>query len=84
MAMFEDRDDVEDWLATLDYKAFWREAGLFKLELPATRASCDEQIASGAVDEALVLRVLKGFARLDLVDRYQLRARLPESMMRRH
>lgn len=75
--MFEDRNDVEEWLDGLDYERFWLEAALFRLDLPACRTVCDEQIESGQVDRALVLSGLKAFARLELVERYVLRPRRP-------
>lgn len=84
MAMFEDRKDVEEWLARLDYEQFWFEAALFRLNLPATRAGCDRQIASGEIDKALVLSGLKVFARLELIERYVLRPRLPAGGRVRH
>jgi hypothetical protein len=71
MEMFNDRDDVEEWLAALDYEAFWKETAAFNLEIQ-TRESCDQQIASGSIDLKTVLYVLKGMARQELVRRYNL------------
>ncbi|MFG1342230.1 hypothetical protein [Xanthobacter autotrophicus] len=68
---FKDREDVEEWLEPLDYEAFWEETAPFVLALEP-RASCDAQIASGSIDRMTVLAVLKGMARLELVERFQL------------
>ena len=72
--MFNDMEDVEEWLAPLGYAAFWDAAEGLELDLEP-KASCDAQIASGSIDEATVLRVLKGLARLELVERFRLPAR---------
>ena len=74
MRPFEDRDDVKEWLEPLDYEAFWRETAIYDLALQP-RESCDRQIGSGSVDEATVLSVLKGMARLELIQRYRLKPR---------
>jgi len=74
MRTFGDREDVEEWLAPLDYNAFWAQTEPFALDIQP-RASCDAQITSGEVDEATVLFVLKGMARLELVERYALSPR---------
>ena len=76
--MFNDMEDVEEWLAPLDYETFWREAAPLDLALEP-KESCDAQIASGSIDEGTVLYVLKGLARLELVERYALlpRDRMP-------
>jgi hypothetical protein len=71
MKTFDDREDVEEWLAPLGYDAFWTQTEPFALDVQP-RANCDAQIASGEIDEATVLFVLKGMARLELVERYAL------------
>ncbi len=72
--MFKDMEDVEEWLASLDYPAFWDAAEGLELDLEP-KESCDAQIARGSIDEATVLHVLKGLARLELVERFRLPAR---------
>ncbi|MCB1471019.1 MAG: hypothetical protein KDK08_28525 [Rhizobiaceae bacterium] len=72
--MFGDREDVEEWLKPLDYEGFWREIEIFALDIQP-RESCDAQIANGEIDEATVLFVLKGMARLELIERYALPVR---------
>ena len=74
MEMFNDTDDVEEWLEPLDREGFWAEIAVFKLEIQS-RESCDEQIAAGIVGRATVLFVLKGMARLELIERFRLRPR---------
>ncbi len=71
MMVFNDMEDVDEWLAPLGYDDFWREVEPFALELQA-RESCDRQIASRGIDTATVLSVLKGMARLELVERFNL------------
>ena len=72
--LFKDKEDVEEWLAPLDYEAFWKETAPFALAL-LSRDSCDDQIASGGVDRKTVLFILKGMARLELIERFQLPVR---------
>ncbi|MBN9304896.1 MAG: hypothetical protein BGO82_10700 [Devosia sp. 67-54] len=76
MMQFDDSDDVEEWLETLGYEDFWTQADLFVLELCGqSRACCDRQIASGSIDANTVLDVLKGMARLELIERFSLKPR---------
>jgi hypothetical protein len=65
MSMFNFIDDVEAYLEPMDYETFWREIKPFCLILKP-RDYCDEQIASGVVDEETVLEVLKYLARIEL------------------
>lgn len=74
MPAFKHMEDVEEWLAPLDYESFWRKTAPFALGLQS-RESCDRQIASGSIDEATVLSVLKGMARLELIERHALPVR---------
>lgn len=74
MMNFDDWEDVDEWLKPLDYESFWNEVRPFSLDLQSKR-SCDEQIASGSIDEATVLDVLKFMARLELTQRYRLQHR---------
>ncbi len=71
MQCFEDQEDVRDWLESLSYEAFWREVSAFDLRLQS-KESCDAQIASGSIDEATVLRVLKGMVRMQIIDQQNL------------
>jgi hypothetical protein len=74
MEPFVDMEEVEEWLEPLDYRMFWKEIARFELDLEP-RESCDAQIASHSIDEKTVLFVLKGMARLQLVERFHLRPR---------
>ncbi len=74
MELFDDWQDVREWLEPLDWRAFWREIEPFQPEIQS-RESCDEQIAAGIVDKATVLDVLKEFVWLELIARYNLRPR---------
>lgn len=75
MELFNDMEDVEEWLEPLDYEGFWKETAVFQLTEIEPRASCDRQIADSSVDKETVLYVLKGMARLELVRRYALKTR---------
>jgi len=83
MELFNDMQDVEEWLGRMDYGTFWREVQPFALALQS-RESCDAQIAGGKVKEALVLEVLKGMARLELVERFRLGPRIAAPWHRLH
>ena len=74
MKMFEDREEVEEWLEPLGYDEFWREISIFNLEIQS-KESCDEQIAEGSVDEQTVLYVLKGLVRLQIIEQHRLEPR---------
>lgn len=74
MELFDDANDVEEWLELLDYESFWTEIAALDLEIQS-REGCDEQIARGIVDEATLLFVLKGMARLELIERFNLKRR---------
>lgn len=49
MVVFEDIQDVRDWLDPLDYIAFWEAVEPYRLVLQ-DRDHCDDLIASGAVE----------------------------------
>ena len=81
--MFEDREEVEEWLEPLDYEAFWQEIADLPVSIQS-RESCDAQIARGIVDEALVLRVLKGMVRSQIVRDQDLKPRIYVTEMSLH
>lgn len=83
MRTFEDSQDVEDWLEPLGYDAFWEQIAPYNVALQS-RESCDLQIAQGIVDEAVVLCVLKGFARRQIVADQGLKRRLYVTEMSLH
>lgn len=74
MQRFRYIDDIEDWLAPMDYEGFWYAVAPYNLILQP-RAHCDDQIARGLVDEATVLDVVKHMARMELTKRHGLKWR---------
>lgn len=68
MKKFKYINDVEAWIEPLDYLSFWYAVQPYDLVLQP-RDHCDRQIASGEIDEATVLDVLKYFVRLELTAR---------------
>jgi hypothetical protein len=74
MMIFDDMEDLEEWLAPLDWESFWKDTAGFELVLQP-RESCERQIATGGIDEKTVLYVLKGMARLELIERFHLKPR---------
>jgi hypothetical protein len=61
MDMFKTRDDVEEWLAPMNYEEFWIAIKPWCLVLP-TRARCDADIAAGAdiEDVKIGLKMIAG------------------------
>lgn len=83
MRYFEDQTDVDDWLDPLSYEEFWQEVSTFDLDIPG-REDCDADIAAGIVAEAMALRVLKGFARLQVIEQQSLPVRISVPWMSLH
>lgn len=71
MIVFEDIQDVRVWLEPLDYVAFWEAVEPYRLVLQ-DRDHCDDLIASGAVEQSLILEVLKGLAAVELAEAFGL------------
>ena len=78
MTMFEDIQDVEEWLAPFDYAGFWTAVAPWNIFSSAARAHYDQVMADGEVDPETVLYCLKGMARIELQIRFDLRDRLYE------
>jgi len=74
MEMFKTRDDVEEWLAPMNYEQFWREIKPWCLVMPYTRAKCDADIAAGADIEHVKIG-LKMIAEYLLAKRHNLKPR---------
>ena len=77
MVMFQDIQDVENWLAPLNYIAFWEAVAPHNLTLQ-DRDHCDGLIAGGELAQEVVLDVLKFCAMRELTERHQLRHRIYE------
>ncbi|CTQ58149.1 hypothetical protein [Roseibium album] len=77
MVVFEDVEDVIEWLESLGYVDFWEAVEPYQLTLQ-DRDFCDGQIASGSVPQNLVLSGLKTLARIELTQRLKLKRRCPE------
>ena len=75
MVIFEDIQDVKEWLAPLDYLGFWQAVAPYNLALQ-DRDHCDDLIASGDVEPSLVLDVLKGLAEMELAEAFDLKWRV--------
>lgn len=71
MIFFKDAKEVEEWLEPLEYEDFWRETGIFNLAIPS-REHCDECILKENVPMATILSVVKGMARLQIVNEQKL------------
>lgn len=82
MVVFEDIQDVEEWLAPLDYIAFWEAVAPYDLGLQ-DRGLCDGLIASGKVKPALMLANLKFMAMLELRIAFGLKARVHQPLSAR-
>ncbi|MEO0624688.1 MAG: hypothetical protein AAFU49_12950 [Pseudomonadota bacterium] len=78
MDLFDDIQDIRDWLEPLDYAGFWDAVAPFGLFAPEDRAHCDAAIADGVSVEQTVLACLKAMARIELADRFDLTERVYE------
>ncbi|MCP4099364.1 MAG: hypothetical protein GY748_24340 [Planctomycetaceae bacterium] len=65
MQRFEDSNDVEEWLETLDYERFWQETDPNGLNADE-RANCDISVTQG-VDKAVILKCIKAAKRLEII-----------------
>ncbi|CUI01866.1 hypothetical protein PHA8399_04015 [Leisingera aquaemixtae] len=76
--IFEDIQDVEEWLAPLDYVTFWDAVAPYEVFDDRERDHCGALIAGGRVKQSLVLDGLKIAARLALTKKFGLTERIPE------
>ena len=76
MMVFDDEDELEDWLDTLDYEGFWNAMEAFPYVQIDGRAAIDAQIASGTLDQAEVLDGLKAFAQVAIAEAQDLLPRI--------
>jgi hypothetical protein len=77
MVVFQDIQDVEEWLAPLDYIAFWEAVAPYDLGLQ-DRDHCDGLIAGGKMNADRLLSVLKTMAMMELRIAFGLKDRIPE------
>jgi len=77
MGIFEDIQDVEEWLMPLEYIAFWDAVAPYCLSLQ-DRDHCDGLIASGKVPADLILSGLKYMAVMELRAAFNLKDRIYE------
>ena len=71
MEKFDFIDDVQAWLAPMNYEEFWRAIGPHCLAI-YPREECDALIADGEADHNGLLRVLKALACQQLTKRHGL------------
>jgi len=83
MIAFRDYEDVEEWLAPLDYIAFWEAVAPYDLCL-IDRDHCDGLIAGGKADTDLVLNALKFLAVMGMRAKFNLRHRIPEPVVAKY
>ncbi len=76
MKKFRDIQAVEEWLEPMDYPGFWYAVEPYSLNLQ-DREDCDQQLREGGVPVDTMLEVLKGFARIELTQKFGLKHRDP-------
>ncbi len=75
MALFDDIQDVKDWLEPFDYLSFWEAVAPFHLFSMGDRDHCDRLISGGKVRPEKILAGLKCMALVGLRDRLDLQPR---------
>ena len=75
MIVFEDIQDIRDWLEPLDFEALWEAVEPWAIFEGADRAHFDQILASGVTDTETMLTCLKAEVRLALTDRLGLEER---------
>lgn len=75
MVVFEDIEDVIEWLEPLDYLSFWAAVAPYNLTLQ-DRDHCDGLIARGEVEPGLILEGLKYMAQVELAQAFDLNYRV--------
>ena len=75
MVVFQDIEEVEEWLAPMDYVALWEAVAPYNVFTIAERDHCDGLIARGIVPQETILTGLKGMALTKLRDAFGLQHR---------
>lgn len=78
MVVFEDIQDVQEWLAPYDYAGFWAAVATWVIFTENEQAHYDQMIAEGEVDPVTVLFCLKEMACMELRVRFGLQDRIYE------
>jgi len=74
MKNFKYVEDVENWLAPMDYQTFWIVIAPYNLVLQ-TREHCDWEIAEDNAEAEIILEVLKHMAQMELREKLGLKRR---------
>jgi hypothetical protein len=75
MVIFQDIQDLEDWLRPMDYVQFWEAVAPYGFSMQE-RDHCDGQIARGEVEPDLILSGLKFMAVVELSHSLSLKDRI--------
>ena len=80
MVVFQDIEEVEEWLEPLSYIDLWEAVAPYNVFTIAEREHCDGLISSGKVKPELILKGLKNVARSGLTARFGLSYRRYETI----
>lgn len=80
MVVFQDVEDVEEWLEPMGYIALWEAVEPYRVFSIADRDHCDELIAGGKVKAETILYGIKAMARTGLIERFGLDHRRYETI----
>jgi hypothetical protein len=75
MVIFQEIQDVEEWLEPLDYIGFWEALAPYGVFSISDRDHCDGLIAGGKVPQTTILKGIKGMARNSRIDGFGLKHR---------
>lgn len=84
MIIFEDVDDVIEWLEPMNYRQVWDAVRPYAVFSDKDRDHCDGLIAGGKVKPDSILRGLKTMARLSLTDKFDLKDRIHDPVDRQY
>ena len=84
MVVFEDIQDVEEWVKPMDYVSFWTAVKPYDVFDEGSRDHCDECITKRGVDQKLILSCLKTMVRLNLTEKFNLQDRIYDPVDRQY